>query len=109
MLTRVLGAGLSKMANGLERMEDAMAEEADAQATMLHQKLGYLNLIAGVAPRMGLFGTVGGMITSFGVLATEANPSPGKLAGGIMIALLTTFFGLCVAIPTTAAFTFFRG
>ena len=59
MMTRFIGAGLTKMPQGIERMEDALAEELDAQATMLHQKLGFLNLIAGLAPMLGLMGTVG--------------------------------------------------
>ncbi len=109
MMTRILGAGLSKMASGFERMEEAMSEEADAQATILHQKLGYINLIAGVSPMLGLFGTVWGMITAFGTIATMEAPNAKDLAGGIYVALVTTFLGLLVAIPTTAAFTFFRG
>jgi len=109
MMTRILGAGLSKMANGFERMEEAMAEEADAQATILHQKLGYINLIAGVAPMLGLFGTVQGMISAFGKIAELEAPNAKDLAGGIYVALVTTFLGLLVAIPATAAFTFFRG
>lgn len=109
MMTRILGAGLSKMANGFERMEEAMAEEADAQATMLHQKLGYINLIAGVAPMMGLLGTVSGMIGAFGEIARKPTANAQDLAGGIYIALMTTLLGLIVAIPSTAAFAFFRG
>ncbi|MBN2714146.1 MAG: MotA/TolQ/ExbB proton channel family protein [Planctomycetes bacterium] len=109
MMTRILGAGLSKMANGFERMEEAMAEEADAQATMLHQKLGYINLIAGVAPMLGLLGTVSGMIGAFGEIASKPSANAQDLAGGIYVALMTTLLGLIVAIPSTAAFAFFRG
>ncbi len=109
MMTRILGAGLSKMANGFERMEEAMAEEADAQATLLHQKLGYLNLIAGTAPMMGLLGTVGGMITAFGEIARNPSATAADLAAGIYVALMTTLLGLIVAIPSTVGFTFFRG
>lgn len=109
MMTRILGAGLSKMANGLERMEDAMGEEADAQATMLYQKLGYINLIAGTAPMMGLLGTVSGMIGAFGEIATNPQANAADLAGGIYVALMTTLLGLIVAIPSTVGFAFFRG
>ena len=108
-MTRILGAGLAKMANGFERMEEAMTEEADAQATILHQKLGYINLIAGVSPMLGLFGTVSGMISAFGKIAELEAPNAKDLAAGIYVALVTTFLGLLVAIPTTTAFTFFRG
>lgn len=109
MMTRIIGAGLGKMATGFDRMEEAMAEEADAQATLLHQKLGYINLIAACAPMMGLLGTVSGMITAFGEIASKPTANAQDLAGGIYVALTTTLLGLIVAIPSTAAFAFFRG
>jgi biopolymer transport protein ExbB len=109
MMTRILGAGLAKMANGFDRMEEAMGEEADAQATILYQKLGYINLIAGVAPSLGLLGTVQGMIGAFGEIATNPTANASDLAGGIYVALVTTFEGLIVSIPCTTAYVFFRG
>lgn len=109
MMTRIIGAGLSKMSLGVERMEDAISEESDAQATMLHQKLGYINMIAGVAPMLGLLGTVSGMITAFGIMASNPQANASVLAAGIYVALMTTLLGLVVAIPATVAFTFFRG
>lgn len=109
MMTRILGAGLSKMPYGFERMEEALAEEADAQATLLHQKIGYINLIAGIAPMLGLLGTVSGMIRAFGDIASNPQASPALLAKGIYIALMTTLLGLIVAIPASAAFAFFKG
>jgi len=109
MLTRILAAGLGKMATGFDRMEEAMAEEADAQATLLYQKLGYINLIAGTAPMMGLLGTVSGMIGAFGTIARSPTANAQDLAGGIYVALMTTLLGLIVAIPSTVAFTVFRG
>ena len=58
---------------------------------------------------MGLLGTVFGMVLSFHVIATSGgNADPAKLADGISQALLTTLFGLMVAIPTTAAFAYMR-
>ncbi|MCX7934247.1 MAG: MotA/TolQ/ExbB proton channel family protein [Planctomycetota bacterium] len=109
MLARILYAGLSKMGQGVERMESAMAEEADAQATILYQKLGWINTIAGVAPMLGLYGTVQGMIKCFQQIALSNNPTAQDLAGGIFVALVTTFQGLTVAIPCLLIFTFFRG
>lgn len=109
LMTRVVGAGLNKMSMGVERMEDAIGEEADAQATMLNQKLGYINLIAGTAPMMGLLGTVSGMIEAFGEIARNPTANAADLAAGIYVALMTTLLGLIVAIPATIAFTYFRG
>ena len=108
VLTRVVGAGLTRTASGFERMQEAMASEADAQAEVVLRKLGYLNLIAGIAPMLGLFGTVWGMIQAFQRIAIDPNPGAPELASGIYVALVTTFLGLLVAIPTLAAFSFFR-
>ncbi|MHC4870471.1 MAG: MotA/TolQ/ExbB proton channel family protein [Planctomycetota bacterium] len=107
-LTRIVGAGLGKMANGFTRMEEAIAEEAEAQATLLHQTLGYINLIATIAPMLGLLGTVSGMVTAFGTIARNPMATAQQLAGGIYVALTTTLLGLVVAIPGTIIFTFLR-
>ena len=109
LLTQVVGAGLRKVSMGVDRMAEAMAEEADARATLLYQKIGYINLIAGVSPMIGLFGTVQGMIMSFEKIAVEESANAQMLAGGIMLALLTTFEALLVAVPALAAFQYLRG
>jgi biopolymer transport protein ExbB len=107
-MTRIIGAGLAKMANGFTRMEEALGEEAEAQATLLHQKLGYINLIATISPMLGLLGTVSGMVTAFGKIAMSPTAGPQELAGGIYQALTTTLLGLVVAIPGTIIFTVLR-
>jgi len=81
--------------------------EARKQIGFLRMPLRGLTFIAAVAPLLGLLGTVVGMIACFDSLASDA-ASAGKaqaMASGIKIALLTTAFGLCVAVP--ALFVFF--
>ena len=107
-MTRIIGAGLSKMAYGFDRTQDAMNEEADLQTTRIHQRLGYINLIAQTCPMLGLLGTVSGMIGSFGMIASKPTANPADLAGGIYVALVTTIEGLCVAIPATIVFMLLR-
>jgi len=109
LMAKVLHAGLSKMGQGFDRMEQAMGEEADAQSTALYQKLGWINTLAGIAPMLGLYGTVQGMINCFHQIATSNNPTAQDLASGIFVALVTTFQGLTVAIPCLVIFTYFRG
>jgi biopolymer transport protein ExbB len=106
---RVAAAGLAHAGSGHARMAEAMEDEGDAQATALAQKIGWINLLATVSPSLGLLGTVQGMIVTFLDLARSEYPHPSELAGGIMVALLTTFEGLCVAIPCSVAFVFLRG
>ena len=106
--TRVCAAGISKIGHQFEVIETAIQEMGDEEAIKLHQKIGWVGVLAAVAPMIGLFGTVSGMIASFHTIATTQNPSPSELADGIYTALLTTLFGLMVAIPATAAFAFLR-
>ncbi len=108
-LTNVLAAGLPKIDQGYDEIEKAMQEVGEMEATRLHQKIGVLSLIANVAPMLGLLGTVSGMIGAFNTIATKQGAaSPSDLAGDISKALVTTFLGLTVAIPLTAAFFYFR-
>ncbi len=107
--TRVCAAGIAKIGHPFETMEKSLVEMGDEESIKLHQKIGWLSLIANVAPMMGLLGTVGGMIKAFNTIASSGGQaSPAELAGGISQALLTTMFGLIVAIPTTGAFAFVR-
>ncbi len=106
--TRIIGAGLSKADLGYDAMVSAVDEIGTQEATMIHQKIGWLSLIGNMAPMIGLFGTVTGMIGSFNVIATNPNPKPAEMAGGISMALVTTCLGLVVAIPTVTLYTWLR-
>jgi biopolymer transport protein ExbB len=107
--TRVAGAGIAKIGHSFEVIQQSISEMGDEESIRLHQKIGWLSLIANVAPMMGLLGTVGGMIKAFNTIASSGGQAnPADLAVGISEALLTTMLGLVVAIPTTAAFAFLR-
>ena len=104
-LTRIVGAGLSKISLGHERMNLAIQEANEVETNAYFQKIGYLALISNIAPMMGLLGTVFGMVMAFSVIAGSSTaPSPKELAKGIMMALITTVEGLCVAIPILTVF-----
>ncbi len=108
-LTNILAAGLPKINSGFETMKVSMDEAAEEESVKLQQKIGYLSLIGNISPMMGLFGTVSGMIVAFETIARlGASVSPSDLAGGISQALVTTFLGLFVAIPSMIAYFFFR-
>lgn len=107
--TRICGAGVAKIGHSFDVIEKSIEEMGDEESVKLHQKIGWLAVISNVAPMMGLLGTVSGMVAAFRVIASSAGQaSPAELAGGISQALLTTLFGLIVAIPTTAAFAYLR-
>jgi len=108
-LTNVLAAALPKINAGFETMKMAMADAGEEEAIKLQQKIGYLSLIGNIAPMMGLFGTVTGMIGAFQTIERlGAAVTPGDLAAGISTALVTTFLGLFVAIPSMIAYFFFK-
>ena len=107
--TNVAGAGVSKIGHSFSVIEQSIAEMGDEESIRLHQKIGWLSLIANIAPMMGLLGTVSGMVKAFNEISSSGGQAnPADLAKGISEALLTTLFGLIVAIPTTAAFAFLR-
>ncbi len=62
-LTKVCGAGIAKIGHSFEVIETSIQEMGDEESIKLHQKIGWLSLIANVAPMMGLLGTVNGMVT----------------------------------------------
>lgn len=108
-LTNVLSAGLPKINAGFDAMEKAMDEVAEEETIKLHQKIGWLSLIGNIAPMMGLFGTVLGMIGAFNeITRLGANVTPKDLSAGISTALITTLFGLFVAMPALFFFFLFR-
>lgn len=105
LLGRVLATGLARMPSGFEKATQAMLDVEQEETMRLEHQLGYLALIGNLAPMIGLFGTVVGMIASFQAIASGgAAPSPQKLAEGISTALFTTELGLAIALPALAAF-----
>lgn len=108
-LTNMLAVALPKLNAGFETMEEVMDEQYQLEATKLFSKISYLSLIANIAPMMGLFGTVLGMVGAFNkIVQLGANVTPKDLASGVQQALITTLFGLAVAIPAVCFYFFFR-
>jgi len=108
-LAKIMGAALQRIDSGREWMTDAMIETSEEQANILSARIGYLSFIGGIAPMIGLFGTVSGMIVAFDIIAVhQGMATPSELARGIMEALITTFLGLMVAIPTLGAYHYLK-
>jgi biopolymer transport protein ExbB len=106
-LGRVLAAGLRNINAPREVMKESIEESGRGTAHELERFLTSLGTIATLAPLMGLFGTVVGMIEIFGAQdATGTNPA--QLAHGISIALYNTGFGLAIAMPTLVFYRHFR-
>lgn len=93
---------------GREKVEDAIADFSINETRKQMTFINLLSLVAQAAPMLGLFGTVFGMIEAFGKLAMNDGADPSVLASSISIALLTTMWGLIVAILSLFAYFFFK-
>ncbi len=103
----ILKAGLLKYGQPREDVEKTIENAALYEMGRLEKNLVWLASIANVAPLLGFFGTVAGMIKSFDALAEAGLSNPGLVASGISEALITTAAGLFVAIPAQLAYNFF--
>ena len=108
-LTNTIAAGLAKVGTSYDNIKAATDEALDLESVKLVQSISYLNLLATLAPMLGLFGTVTGMIAAFDQIARSATPpTPAQLAGGIQQALVTTCQGLLVAMPFGLVYFVYR-
>ncbi len=112
LLAEVMDAGLTRYRRspfGALELKAALEEAGQSQFARLSRSLDALALIAAIAPMLGLLGTVVGINGAFGTISSaEGFARPDQLAGDISLALVTTIMGLTLAIPTTAAVTYFR-
>jgi biopolymer transport protein ExbB len=108
LLAQMLQAGLSELDMGYAAVEKGMEDAAMQQSARMVRKIESLSVISTVAPMLGLMGTVWGMILAFMEFERKANPQVSELAPGVYKALVTTLFGLIVAIPAISAFAYYR-
>jgi biopolymer transport protein TolQ len=87
-----------------QRIEKAMMVSMDKELDGLDTHLGFLSSTGSVAPLIGLFGTIWGIINSFNAIAITQSNSLSAMAPGIAEALFTTAFGLIAAIPAVVAY-----
>jgi len=90
--------GLERSEEGLEAAEKAVVAYGGVQMGQLEKNVSWLTLFIATAPMLGFMGTVIGMIMAFQKIAAVGNLSASLIAGDIQVALLTTVFGLIVAI-----------
>lgn len=102
----ILSRGLQHTEQGISIMRTRMEDQGRQVVAELERYTSTLGTIAAAAPLLGLLGTVLGMIEIFSVLGGSHDPE--ALAGGIAKALLTTAFGLFVAIPSLMFHRYFR-
>ncbi|WP_242641496.1 MULTISPECIES: MotA/TolQ/ExbB proton channel family protein [Candidatus Ichthyocystis] len=91
-----------------EKMRELLSVESLLVSRQLERFLNAIGTIASIAPLMGLFGTVIGMIEIFAAHSTDGSYDPLVLAHGISVALYNTALGLAVAIPSLICYRYFR-
>ena len=101
------GAELKNPGVNPARLQRKLARAASAQMTQLEKRMTFLATTASVAPFVGLFGTVWGVMTSFAGLASANVATLRAVAPGIADALIATAFGLFAAIPALIAYNQF--
>lgn len=94
----IFDAGLRRSGRGLEAVEKAIANAGSIEMAFLEKGMIWLSTFITVAPMLGFTGTVAGMVQAFDTIKEANDISPSIVAEGISIALLTTLFGLVVAI-----------
>lgn len=108
-LARMVARALDHAPDGTEAMVRAAEQAADELLSARVRRLETLNILGQVAPMIGLFGTVYGMIVAFQTVASSGGAAdPVLLAGGIGTALVTTFWGLLIAIPALSTYALVR-
>lgn len=109
-VTNIVGAGLNRVTDELdpEAIEKAMEEASGQEVAAPFVLINYLNVIATLAPMVGLLGTVSGMVKAFNVIAAQGTGDPKLLAGNISEALITTASGMIVGIPAMFFYFFFK-
>ena len=90
--------GLDRVNEGVESAEKAVVAYGGVQMGQLEKNVSWISLFIALAPMLGFMGTVIGMIQAFDKIEAAGDMQPSLVAGGIKVALLTTVFGLIVAI-----------
>lgn len=90
--------GLDRYDEGVDVVEKSVVSYGSVQAGLLEKGLSWIALFIALAPMLGFLGTVIGMIQAFDAIEVAGDISPTLVAGGIKVALITTVFGLIVAM-----------
>ena len=98
--------GLMRYNEGLEEVEKAVVSYGSVMTGNLESGASWISLFIALGPMLGFMGTVIGMIAAFDAIAAAGDISPTVVAGGMKVALLTTVFGLIVAVILQIAYNF---
>lgn len=107
VFTNIIARALENRGRSEEAIREAIEEAGRYEIPKIERWLGPLRTIAAIAPLLGLFGTVIGMIRVFNEIQTTGLGEINAFSGGIAEALITTATGLAIAIPTLVMYNYF--
>jgi biopolymer transport protein ExbB len=106
-MTNIILSGIVNFQKPVSELKEILEETGRQQIPLVRRYMTLLGTIASVAPLMGLFGTVLGMISVFTELGTQTTVAANMLAGGISEALVTTAFGMVIAMISLTFYNHF--
>ena len=98
--------GLLRIDEGLETVERSVVSYGSLQSSMLEKNCSWITLFIAMAPSLGFLGTVIGMVMSFDEIQAKGDISPTIVAGGMKVALITTIYGIIVALVLQVFYNF---
>ena len=98
--------GLLRIDEGLETVERSVVSYGSLQSSMLEKNCSWITLFIAMAPSLGFLGTVIGMVMSFDEIQQKGDISPTIVAGGMKVALITTIYGIIVALILQVFYNF---
>lgn len=104
----VLESGISLIGRPLSEIEGIMEKTTNVEIGMMEKKLGYLGLVAGIAPILGFIGTISGVIKIFYTISITENISIGSISGGLYEKMISSGLGLIVGVIAYSGYHFFN-
>lgn len=103
-IARVLDKGISRVGKPIKDIESAMEIQSNLEISKMEKNMGYLGLIAGVAPTLGFVGTISGIIRIFYEISVTGNFSIETISNGLYEKMISSFSGLVVGLLAYAAY-----
>jgi biopolymer transport protein ExbB len=103
-ISRILDKGISRIGRPVKDIESAMEIQSNLEISKMERNMGYLGLIAGVAPTLGFVGTISGIIRIFYEISVTGNFSIETISNGLYEKMISSFSGLVVGLIAYSAY-----
>lgn len=103
-IARILEKGIARIGRPVKDIESAMEIQSNLEISKMEKNMGYLGLIAGVAPTLGFVGTISGIIKIFYEISVTGNFSIETISNGLYEKMISSFSGLVVGLIAYAAY-----